>query len=249
MEKDISRRSFLTGMAAIGLLTSVNCGWENWDQRETDYLFMDAGAVGFNSFRQNHGLRKGDTISFYPEVKIDQFVPAKRTTPFLKHLCCDIYEFTFRPVEAFANNLHKDCYHYLIEIWPGFQLFHFNWTEKGDNYLRLGIWYKGYGRLSNCGNPSAENPNIPLKKTRGILVRGRVERIIVNPLIKDYLENHCPWDEYRCYGYEDALASLKYWANFREFKKKTFSYQTQFTESTSFNSSSSESFIFLVKLS
>jgi hypothetical protein len=73
-------------------------------------------------------LTVGDTISFYPEIKIDPFDAIEDAVPSFRHLLCDIYEFAFRPIEAFPNNLHKDCYHYLIELWPGFEVFHFNWV-------------------------------------------------------------------------------------------------------------------------
>ena len=257
MGKSITRRAFLAGLTSSGLVASANSAWGNWASKWDDILsfspspanrlFLDAGAVGFKYARQNSALTVGDTISFYPEIKIDQFEAIEDAVPSFRHLLCDIYEFVFRPIEAFPNNLHKDCYHYLIELWPGFEVFHFNWIEKGDNYLRVNRWYKGYGRLSNCGDPSEENPHVPPKRMKAISQRARVERTIENPLSKDYFENHCPWDEGKCYGYEDALARLGYWDNFRKFKKEMSAHH-HLMDTASCHSTSVDSCIFRVKL-
>jgi hypothetical protein len=257
MRKSITRRAFLARLTSSGLVVSANSAWGNWASKwddilsfspsPPDHLFLDAGAVGFKYACQNSGLTVGDTISFYPEIKIDQFDAIEDAVPSFRHLLGDIYEITFRPIDAFPNNLHKDCYHYLIELWPGFEVFHFNWIEKGDNYLRVNRWYKGYGRLGNCGDPSEENPHVPPERMKAILQRARVERIIENPLSQDYFENHCPWDEDKCYGYEDALARLGYWDNFQTFKKEISAHH-HLMETASCHPTSVDSCIFRVKL-
>jgi hypothetical protein len=143
----------------------------------------------------------GGCISFYPCVYIDHYeeIPPPRQ-PTLDYLISDIYEFCFRPVQAYQNNQHKNCHHYLIEIMPGFTLFHFNWFRQYEQYLTVGQWYQGFGYIANCGDPSEHNSYIDAMAIKNIRLRGEIEQIWVDPV---------DWDVRKQLGQAQDVKQLK----------------------------------------
>lgn len=197
-------------------------------------LFMDEGMIGFNNTLSRSESKVGDCISFCPCVKIDYYAESARTSPILRHIVYNIYEISFRPIQKFSNNLNKNCYHYLIEIIPGFILFHFNWSRKYEHYLKVGKRYQGYGRLTNCGDPSECNPFVDGTAIKSISRRAQLERILLNHIHRDYVEKLFACKEDETYTYECALAQLGYPHDYIKFQESltTYGYQPKELEST-----------------
>lgn len=177
--------------------------------------------LGFQIGQKNGEYRVGDRLSFYPCVDIYQYKVADNNERFLKHVIYDLYEFTFKAIDKYEHyeegedvELWKSRYHYLIEIIPGFKVFHFNWPLKADEYLQLNTLYRGSGNLSNCGNPALQNRNIDTEAIKNIHCKGILEKIQINGLWRDchdYTEGTVD-DENDCIliSYDDILKSIGY---------------------------------------
>lgn len=193
-------------------------------------LFMASAMLAFNPGKPQRKYRVGDTIQFYPQIVIDKYKAAATAEPYLKHVIYDIYEFSFVPIDKFFNNTHDDCYHYLIEIFPDFKLFCFNWTKLYKDYLAVGQRYEGYGQLRNCGDAAADNHFIPPSVMSGIYRTGKLAGITENLLWSDFGKDKTKMRKPARYGediycYEDVLDGFGYDRNMEEFKTKTSVYK------------------------
>lgn len=198
-------------------------------------IHMAGGTLTFNPGETRKTFRVGEMIQFYPQIVIDQHKTAETIEPYLKHVIYDIYEFSFKPIEKYFNNLHQDCYHYLIEIFSDLRLFCFNWTKPYKSYLKIGRWYEGYGQLRNCGNASEENLFIPSSVMSDIYTKGKLAGIYENLLIKDFSRNSAHTIKQFKYSkdvwcYEDALDWFGYFRDMEEFKSKTSLYREKFVQ-------------------
>ena len=171
-------------------------------------LYMDEWMIGFNHRISGSESKVGDYISFYPSLQIDYYAetdpPVRRT---LNHIIYNVYEFYFTSVAGFLNNLKEFCFHNIIEIMPDFELFHFNWHREYDQYLEAFKWYKGYGRITNCGDPSEENPFIDATAIKGISQRAKLKKILINQVD---IEDH---------SFRNTLAQLGYFHDYAKFRK------------------------------
>ncbi len=195
-------------------------------------LFMAGGMLTFNPAREDKYFRAGDIIKFYPQITIDYYTPSEKSKPYLQHVIYDIYQFRFKPIAKYGNDIHKYCYHYLIEIFSDFKLFCFNWTRRYESFLKLGQWYEGHGQLRNCGNASAYNRNIPPIIMEGIIKTGKISGMCDNLLWRDYgknreLENNHVQAKQEVYGYDDVLAWHGYSEDLDNFKMNVSKYKDQ----------------------
>ena len=191
---------------------------------------MASGMLTFNPEKALKIFRVGDVVQFYPQIGIDYYDSSLREEPYLEHVIYDIYKFRFRPIAIYFNNeyrsIYKNCYHYLIEIFPDFKLFCFNWTKPYKSYLKVGQWYEGHGQLRNCGNASEYNDNIPPSIMDSILKTGKLTSIYENLLWRDFNKNmyhkikSFKYSEDGC-CYEDVLDGFGYSNNLDEFIANT----------------------------
>jgi len=207
---------------------------------------MAASMLGFNPGETRKIFRVGDMIQFYPEITIDYYDSSLREDPYLQHIVYDIYKFRFRPIARYSHDLlhdiddpHKNCYHYLIEIFPDLKLFCFNWTKPYKSYMKVGKWYEGHGQLRNCGNASEENENISPLIMNSIYRTGKLTGIYENLLWRDFGKDMYKKMKSFRYGedvfcYEDVLDGFGYAKNFEEFTINVSQYKEQ---SVMFNSS------------
>ncbi len=218
-------------------------------------LSFNEGMLDFNICKKGGEYRIGDHLLFYPSVDIYKYSVSETKERFLKHILYDLYEFTFMATDKYQHDYegedfdqYKDYYHYLIEIIPGFKLFHFNWLKKTDEYLKVGTLYHGFGRLSNCDNPAIENHSIDSRAIELIRRKGILEKLQINRLWRDCHDFIAPIEEdanvdedgSRVIAYEDILKSIGYPEDMVKFRKITSKYQDDQTslESTSQNKNS-----------
>ncbi len=185
-------------------------------------IHMASAMLTFNPEKALKIFRVGDVLQFYPQIGIDYYSSCLREEPYLQHVIFDIYKFRFRPIARYFNDLHKNCYHYLIEIFPDFKLFCFNWTKPYKSYLKIGQWYEGHGQLRNCGNASEYNENISPLIINGILRAGKLTGIYENLLWHDYGNDMEPGvnlfrHSKNGYSYGDVLNGFGYSKNLEEF--------------------------------
>lgn len=213
-------------------------------------LSMNDGMLGFELRMKGGEYRIGDHLSFYPCIDIYQYSVSDANERFLKHVFYDLYEFTFMAIDIYGHDddekgedieLCKDRYHYLIELLPGFNVFHFNWPKKIDEYLQINTIYRGFGTLSNCGNAALENPKIDPKAMKRMRCRGRLERLQINGLWRDCHDYITPKeedtndDDDNCLliAYDDVLKGIGYPDDMLKFQAIISRYQD---ENTSFDS-------------
>lgn len=144
-------------------------------------LSFDEGILGFKISKKGGEYSIGDHFLFYPCIDIYQYSVSDTSERFLKHILYDLYEFTFIAIDKYQHDYegeefdqYKDRYHYLIEILPGFNVFHFNWLKKTDEYLKINTLYHGFGRLSTCGNAALDNPKIDPKAMKKYPPQGNI---------------------------------------------------------------------------
>ena len=183
-------------------------------------LCMSESMLGFIRSKNDKELKVGDLISFNLSIYFDRYTETDRRTPFLKHIIYDLYEIRFRPIQRYYNDQHKNCYHYLIEIFPNLLLFHFNWTKQYDQYLQVGKWYKGFGNLANCGDPSEENSFVKTADINKIKHTCRLEQILPNQIYQKCFEE---WNQQTSEGpdYQGFLNRLGYPDKINEFRQNT----------------------------
>ena len=183
-------------------------------------LCMSESMLGFIRSKNDKELKVGDLISFNLSIYFDRYTETDRRTPFLKHIIYDLYEIRFRPIQRYYNDQHKNCYHYLIEIFPNLLLFHFNWTKQYDQYLQVGKWYKGFGNLANCGNPSEENSFVKTADINKIKYTYRLKQIFANQIYQKCFEE---WNRQTSEGpdYQGFLNRLGYPDKINEFRQNT----------------------------
>jgi len=222
----------------------------NNDLSQLPTLWFNQGNLGFKTLKEGQELRVGDQVLLYPCISIDKYSVSDTKKRFLKHIIYDLYEFSFIPIAKYQTNDHppgyykfKDINHYLIELLPGFNVFHFNWKNDYKQYLKIGTLYKGYGRLSNCDNPAIYNPNIDAKAMKNIRCKGTILKMVPNLLMKEYRKYFSDDDQKKIrkyindrnntISYDDALSNagypeneLKFNVNFSRFKDKTPSLQS-----------------------
>jgi hypothetical protein len=193
-------------------------------------IHMASGMLTFNPEKAVKIFRVGDVIQFYPTITIDYYTASIREEAYLQHVIYDIYKFRFRPIAKYPHDIHKNCYHYLIEIFPDFKLFCFNWTNPYKSYLKVGQWYEGHGQLSNCGNASECNENISPLIMDSILTTGKVTGIYENFLWRDFRKNMANKIKRFRYGenaycYEDVLDGYGYNQDLEKFNANTSGYR------------------------
>ena len=183
-------------------------------------LCMSESMLGFIRSKNDKELKVGDLISFNLSIYFDRYTETDRRTPFLKHIIYDLYEIRFRPIQRYYNDQHKNCYHYLIEIFPNLLLFHFNWTKQYDQYLQVGKWYKGFGNLANCGDPSEENSFVKTADINKIKYTYRLKQIFANQIYQKCFEE---WNRQTSEGpdYQGFLNRLGYPDKINEFRQNT----------------------------
>ena len=189
-------------------------------------IHMASAMLTFNPGTTERIFRVGDVIQFYPQIDIDYCTSSIQEEPCLQHVIYDIYKFRFSPIAKYSNNEHrsiyKNCYHYLIEIFPDFRLFCFNWTKPYKSYLKIGKWYEGHGQLRNCGNASECNEKISPLIMNNIFRTGKLTSIYENLLWRDYgndMEPRVNLFRYskNGYSYGDVLNGFGYSKNLDEF--------------------------------
>ena len=177
------------------------------DEIHFDY---DVGDFSDKSF----ALTVGDEVKFLPCIYLDFYETTSKNPIPLSHIISNIYEFTFKPVKKFKNEMHKGCYHYLVEIENNFTVFHFNWLKKYEKYLQLGQFYKGYGTLRcSGGDPSKENTSIDPMAIKLI-----TKKAVLNEIIVEYNRND--WGDI-----ESPFSKLGYPGDFERFKSSCSNYQ------------------------
>ena len=161
-------------------------------------------------------FRVGDFVQFYPSIEIDYYDLSNQEEPYLQHVIYNIYKFRFRPIARYFNNeyesIYKNCYHYLIEIFPDFKLFCFNWTKPYQSYLKLGQWYEGHGQLRNCGNAAQCNKYISSLMMDRIFRTGKLTGIYKDLSTQYYIDQKIKTynDEFLCYvNVLDAFGNSK----------------------------------------
>ena len=189
-------------------------------------IHMASSILSFNPEKALKIFRVGDVIKFYPQIIIDYYSSCLKEEPYLEHVIYDIYKFRFRPIARYFNDLHKNCYHYLIEIFPDFKLFCFNWTKPYKSYLKIGQWYEGHGQLRNCGNASEYSENVSPLIMNSILRTGKLTGIYDNLLWHDFNKDmYHKMKPFRygedCCCYEDVLNGFGYSKNLEEFIANT----------------------------
>lgn len=195
-------------------------------------IFMTSGMLTFNPRKKKPVFNVGDTIKFYPEILINYYHSSREKGPCLQHIAFDIYKFRFKPIDRFPHDIHKNCYHYLIEISPDLKLFCLNWTKPYKSYLKVDQWYEGHGQLSNCGNAAEYNENISPIIMNDIYRTGKLTGIYENLLWHDYRNDKQPKKKplkYKysedVYCYEDVLDGYGYSKNIDEFNKNIEKYK------------------------
>lgn len=193
-------------------------------------IHMSEGMLTFNPTKEEKIFRVGDVIQFYPQITIDYYASSNQEEPYMQHVVYDIYKFRFRPIAKYSHDLHKSCYHYLIEIFPDFQLFCFNWTKPYKSYLKLGQWYEGHGQIRNCGNAAEYNEYISPLIMKSIIKAGKISCIYENLLYRDFnkdirhkMKSFRYSDDVACY--EDVLDGFGYAQNLDEFNKNVSKYK------------------------
>ncbi len=184
-------------------------------------LSCSDGMLGFELAKKGGEYRIGDHLSFYPSIYIDKYAESDTRERFLRQILYDIYEFTFIPIDQYQHEYGAN--HYLIETLPGFNMFHFNWIRKTDEYLKVGTLYHGFGRLSNCDNPALYNPNIDPGTMEKIRCYGILERLQVNKIWRDYDYTDDPAIS-DAFSYDDALKRIGYPGDMVEFRRRTSHY-------------------------
>jgi hypothetical protein len=223
-------------------------------------LSFNEGILGFKISKKGGEYRIGDHLLFYPCIDIYQYSVSDTSERFLKHILYDLYEFTFIAIDKYQHNLeledgdhekNKDYYHYLIEVIPGFNVFHFNWLKKTDEYLKINTLYHGFGRLSTCGNAALDNPKIDPELMKRIRCKGILERLQINGLWRDSYELITPIIETidEAFGYEDILKSIGYPDDMVKFRRIISKYQEDDTtiESTGQNNETN-SLVYTIKM-
>jgi hypothetical protein len=129
---------------------------------------------------KSFALTLGDEVKFLPCLYLDFYEATSNNLTLFSHIISNIYEFSFKPVERFNNEQYDGSYHYIIEIDNNFTVFHFNWSNRYEEYLQLGQRYKGYGTLRcSAGDPSRENKSIDPKAIESITKTAVLTDIIV----------------------------------------------------------------------
>lgn len=195
---------------------------------DTRRIFIAEGMTGFAYARQRNTYRVGDTLSFCPQLKIDHCVNSRQTSPYLRHIIYNIYEFVFKPDALFYCKIpdgssRKD---YLVELFPGFTVYCSTWKEKP--FLTVGRWYEGYGRLDIRGHHDTAGCKTPFH-IKDIVRTGKLVGISENLMQKDFAIKHCHQVKKFRYGKdvfsdEDAIEWFGYYRDLEEFKMKVSSY-------------------------
>ena len=200
------------------------------DEIHFDY---DVGDFSDKSF----ALTVGDEVKFLPCIYLDFYETTSKNPIPLSHIISNIYEFTFKPVKKFKNEMHKGCYHYLVEIENNFTVFHFNWLEKHEDYLQLGQLYKGYGTLRcSGGDPSKYNTSIDPMAIKLI-----TKKAVLNEIIVEYNRNE--WGDI-----ETPFSKLGYPVDFERFKSSCSNYQPVRTLLSTKEKDASDQILFKVGL-
>src|SRR5208283_1751950 len=161
-------------------------------------IHMASDMLTFNPEKSIKIFGVGDLIQFYPQIEIDYYSLSPWEEPCLQHVIYDIYKFRFKPIAKYFNDTHRNCYHYLIEIFPDFgaeyspdfKLFCFNWTKPYESYLKVGQWYEGHGQLRNCGNAAECNEYISPLVMNSTSRIGKLTGIYENLLWRDFWKDN-----------------------------------------------------------
>ena len=194
-------------------------------------ICFDDGVLGFRLSKKGGEHRIGDHLLFYPCIDIYKYSVSDTNERFLKHILYDLYEFTFMAIDKYEHedddedeeyDRKKDVYHYLIEILPGFNVFHFNWLKKTDEYLKINTLYHGFGRLSNYGDPVFDNPDTVPEVMKRIRCEGTLEKIQINEIWRAAGVDD---DEVGVIFYEDILEKIGYPGDMLKFRGYVSKYQ------------------------
>lgn len=238
----------------------------NNDLSHLGTLFFDESMLSFKPIKKDAEYQIGHQFLFYPCMSVDQYSISDTKERFLKHILYDIYEFTFKPIAKYQNNdqpegyyKYKDLNHYLLEVLPGFNVFHFNWTKAYKEYLQIGTLYRGYGRLSTCDNPAVENPKIDAKAMKRMRCKGILTSIKTNLVWKEFIDNNFQ-DEPQVtrdaiYGekdtifYEDALKNIGYPDNELKFRVNVSMFKDRCSKRQTTPQNDNERLVYCIKMS
>lgn len=198
---------------------------------QIETLSMNDGALGFKLLMKGGEYRIGDRLLFYPCIDIYKYSVSDTNERFLKHILYDLYEFTFIVIDKYElddddHDRKKDCYHYLIETIPGFNVSHFQWLKKTDDYLKINTLYHGFGRLDNYGDSAPDNATEVMKQ---ICCEGILEKLQINGIWRDSYEHIAPviGTIRDAFGYQDVLKSIGYPGDMLKFQKYVSRYQDE----------------------
>lgn len=144
---------------------------------------FDEGILGFEMRKKGGEYRIGDHINFTPCVDIYKYTLSDTNERFLNHIIFGLYEFSFNVVKKYKHEYEGEYFYYcLIEIIPGLNFLHFSLTN--DEYLKVGSFYHGFGRLTTSDNASLCN-DYDDKELKNIHRKGILEKIQINRIWKD----------------------------------------------------------------
>ncbi len=212
MRGHVSRREFLAALGAA----AVQCGLAKLSPAAQggDLIFMKG-----DLHKEEPQAPRGGLVDLYPVVQTDGYGEAQRCRRLFHHIIGNIYEFTFRPVYAFPSRKSANHLNYLLETPIGLVMSADRYVER----FTIGRDYRGYGRWSNCDSSFGLSPSDREAMAR-IRVAGRLEAVAVDPILVDYLDNHCPREGGKVHMPEDALRRLGYFENLDAFKKNVRKY-------------------------
>jgi hypothetical protein len=193
-------------------------------------IFIAEGSVGFEYTRQRNTYRVRDVLSFCPCVLIDHFAKSKEDVPYMNHVINNIYEFQFKPISVIHvkqpdGTTRQD---YVLEMLPSLKLLHTTREINQKHCLKVGQWYKGYGRLFICDHRDSLNGKAS-KHVKELVTKGELVSILNDQLQEDFSHKYANQVKRFRYGKdvycpEDALEWFGYYKNIDEFKKRVSSY-------------------------
>jgi hypothetical protein len=199
----------------MGIMIPGNIDYLNMIKHTTTLpreLYLES-LIGTNHSRAGYEFKVGDHISFCPAVMIDYWTEtALPKRIILDHMGLNIYEFHFRPIEEYYQSEQGWC-DYLVEILPGFIAYHSSWRHQCE--LKVGQWYRGYGRLGSCLDPTEFNPLAEPTDIEKLWQKAQIERILVD---------QTRWEDLVAMGY------LHDWPQFRENLRR-YRYESREVES------------------
>jgi hypothetical protein len=166
----------------------------------------------------HHPLKVGDPLWFLPSIRLFEVEEAEPGPYGFDHLAHNLYQTRFKVIQKFPNqSFMANRFHYLLEVFPGLVLFHFNWLRESWDFLQVGKWYQAFGMVSGEGDPAEENPQIDRQTINRVIRKGIIQGILVVHNNGDYIDSFPPaYDEVftgqsglEPYGFPDDFQGLK----------------------------------------